>query len=189
MVSLVFRLATLDDAPRVRELTENAFSTNDSRPDWTGDAEFAAHFTISLETVQKDLSTPGLLTFVATNKQDYIIASFNMAKTADGTTARLGMLVVQDEYQRGGVGRQVLDHFEDYSRRVWGIERFSLGALSSRKALLAWYQRRGYRDVGKRTPFPRESMSSAGVIVPEDLCFIEMIKEPEVVDGNEPTKS
>ncbi len=190
MVALTFRRATLDDAPRLRELNEHAFSTNDSRPNWTGDAALASKYTLTLEDVQRGLAAENVVTFAALNEAGDIIASASVGKKGDaGDTGRIGNLTVQDAYQRGGVGGRVLAYAEDFCRTEWGVRTLSLNALSSRTALLAWYKSRGYRETGETSPFPRDAGLFASCAIPEDLCFIEMTKDAGAVEGDATSKA
>ncbi|OAQ99093.1 hypothetical protein LLEC1_06885 [Akanthomyces lecanii] len=187
MVALTFRRAALADAPRLRDLNEHAFSTNDSRPDWTGDAELASMYTVSLESVEKSLAMEGWETLVAENEAGDVIASVSVGKKGDDT-GRVAFLIVQDEYQRGGVGGRILAYGEDFCKREWGVKKLSLSALSSRKALLAWYRSRGYRETGETSPFPRDAGEFASITIPEDLCFIEMDKDAGTLEADEAAK-
>ncbi|TQW01304.1 hypothetical protein V2A60_002311 [Cordyceps javanica] len=188
MVELAFRRATLDDAPRLRDLMEHAFSTNDSRSNWTGDAELASKFTVQLENMQQDLAAENLLTFAVMDKAGGdIIASVNVGKKGDDR-GHIAGLIVQDEYQRGGVGGQVLHYAEEYCRREWGVKKLSLNALSTRTALLAWYKSRGYRETGETSPFPRNAACFASLAIPEDLCFIEMQKDANTAESDGKTQ-
>ncbi|KAM3466273.1 hypothetical protein MY5147_000790 [Beauveria neobassiana] len=177
MIDLTFRRATADDASRLRDLMEHAFSTNDSRPNWTGDAELASNYTLKLESMQAALAMDGLVTFAVLNEAGDIIASVNVARKGDDT-GRISGLIVQDEYQRGGVGGRVLTYAEEYCKREWEVSKLSLNALSTRTALLAWYKSRGYRETGETSEFPRDDDSFASCTIPEDLCFVEMSKDP-----------
>lgn len=181
MVALAYRRATVGDAPRLCELMEHAFTTNDSRPDWTGDAEIASHFRMKLENMVKGLEMEDVVTFAisdATDEKGYIIASVNLQLQGENKdVARISSIIVQDEYQRGGIGSQILAYAEDYSKKTWSVDKFSLDALSSRTALLAWYKRKGYRETGETRPFPRKMFHMC--TIPDDLCFIQMIKDPE----------
>ncbi|KAH8689429.1 acyl-CoA N-acyltransferase [Talaromyces proteolyticus] len=174
--NLQFRIATADDASKVQQIVQSAFQTNDSRPDWTGNVELASKFRIPVEEVQAKIANPDITTFVAldADKDNALVGCIDVSKR--GTDyARISMLAVDDSYQRGGVGRQVLAYAEDYCRRTWGTEKFSLNALSTRKALIEWYNRRGYRKTGT-SPFPfREALEGISGL-PDDLCFIEMEK-------------
>ncbi|KAM3559444.1 hypothetical protein MY1884_003440 [Beauveria asiatica] len=176
VVALTFRRATADDAPRLRHLMEHAFSTKDSRPNWTGDEELASNYTLKLESMQAVLAMDGLVTFAVLNEAGDIIASVNVGKKGDDT-GRIGGLIVQDGYQRGGVGGQVLTYAEEYCKREWGVRKLSLNALSTRTALLAWYRSREYRETGQKSAFPRDDDRFASCTIPEDLCFVEMSKD------------
>ncbi|KAM3437398.1 hypothetical protein NHJ13734_004658 [Beauveria thailandica] len=149
MVALTFRRATADDAPRLRDLMEHAFSTKDSRPNWTGDEELASNYTLKLESMQAALAMDGVVTFAVLNEAGDIIASANVGKKGDDT-GRIGGLIVQDGYQRGGVGGQVLTYAEES---------------------------REYRETGQKSAFPRDDDRFASCTIPEDLCFVEMSKD------------
>ena len=180
-IDLVFRIATTEDAPRVRSLVEAAFQTHDSRPDWTGHLELATSFRLSLEEVIKSINQPDKITLVAFRKEDTeekdLIASIEVSHREASHAGRLSMVAVDDKYQRGGVGKKLLEYAEDYCRKEWGVTKFSLDALSTRPALNAWYQRRGYVKTGETNPFPRELEAFKGLNLPDDMCFIEMEKD------------
>lgn len=172
--TLQFRSATPEDAPRLQELVQTAFRTEDSRPDWTGNVELASNFRLELEEVVAKLANPDMITLVALDSDNAIAATIDVSRRPNDC-GRLSMIAVDDRYQRSGVGRQVLAHAEDYCQRVWGVKKFSLNALSTRKALIEWYMRRGYRKIGETSPFPREKFTN--LALPEDICFIELEKD------------
>lgn len=170
---LQFRLATKDDAEQIQSLVQSAFRTEDSRPDWTGHSELASSFWISVEEVMDKIVNPDNVVLMALDSNNALVASIEVAKR-DSKCGRLSMIAVDDRYQRGGVGRQVLAYAEDYCRRTWGADKFSLNALSTRKALIEWYMRRGYQKTAETSPFPRERFSN--LTLPEDMCFVELEK-------------
>ncbi|KAH8807898.1 acyl-CoA N-acyltransferase [Xylogone sp. PMI_703] len=172
--NLRFRIAIPDDAKQLQELVQSAFRTEDSRPDWTGNIELAANFRYEMEEVVTKIANPDLTTLVALDSDNNLVATIEVSKRGVDC-GRLSMIAVDDRYQRGGVGRQVLAYAEDYCQRTWGAKKFSLNALSTRKALIEWYMRRGYQDTGDRTPFPRERFSN--LALPDDMCFIELEKD------------
>ncbi|OKL62784.1 hypothetical protein UA08_01522 [Talaromyces atroroseus] len=182
-ISLQFRIATPDDAERIQQLVQSAFRTIDSRVGWTGDEELASNFRLEVRDVLANIAKPNLVTMIAVDKNDAPVATIEVAHR-DNSIGRISSFAVDDHYQRGGVGRQVLAYAEDYCRRTWNVEKFSLNALSSRKALLEWYMRRGYQKTGETSPFPREKFSN--LVLPEDLCFVELEKNfSEVANGDQ----
>lgn len=170
---LQFRTATPEDAPQLQHLVESAFRTEDSRPDWTGNAELASHFRIDVEEVMDKITNSDLVVLMALDSNNALVASIEVSKRG-ANCGRLSMIAVDERYQRSGVGRLVLAYAEAYCRQTWNAEKFSLNALSTRKALIEWYMRRGYQKTGETMAFPREKFSN--LTLPEDICFIEMEK-------------
>lgn len=170
---LQFRIATPDDAERIQQLVQSAFRTEDSRPDWTGHIELASNFRIDVQEVMDKIVNPENVVMIGLDNSNALAASIEVAKRGSDY-GRLSMIAVDDRYQRAGVGRQVLAYAEDYCRHTWAVEKFSLNALSTRKALIEWYMRRGYHKTGETSPFPREKFSN--VSLPDDMCFIELEK-------------
>jgi len=175
--NLRFRIATLDDAQHIQHLVESSFRAHDSRPDWTGHLELASNFRLDIDAVKANISKPDMVTLVAVSEDGKdaaaIVASIEVTKRGCNV-GRLSMIAVDEQYQQSGVGRQVLAYGEDYCRQNWGVTNFSLNALSTRKALIEWYIRRGYKKTGETSPFPREKFN---IVLPEDMCFIEMVKD------------
>lgn len=174
-LTLQFRAALPTDAPQIQHLVESAFRANDSRLDWTGNVELASHFRLAVDEVRAKLTNPDLVTIVAhdTNNPAALVASIEVSNR-DGV-GRMSMIAVDESYQQGGVGRQVLEYAEEYCRKLWGVKKFSLNALSTRKALIEWYMRRGYVKTGETSQFPTERFAELNL--PEDMCFIELEKD------------
>lgn len=172
--NLQFRPATAEDAGQVQQLVQSAFRAEDSRPDWTGNAELATNFRIDVEEVMTKIVNPDNVVLMALDDTNALVASIEVSKR--GTSCgRLSMIAVNERYQRSGIGRLVLAYAEAYCQRTWNAEKFSLNALSTRKTLIEWYIRQGYQKTGETTGFPRERFSS--LALPDDICFIEMEKD------------
>ncbi|EHK24153.1 uncharacterized protein TRIVIDRAFT_45469 [Trichoderma virens Gv29-8] len=172
--NLQFRPATAEDAGQIQQLVESAFRAVDSRPDWTGNTELASNFRIGVEEVMPRIVNPDNAVLMALDGANILVASIEVCKRGINC-GRLSMIAVNERYQQSGVGRLILEYAEAYCRQAWNVEKFSLNALSTRKALIEWYIRRGYQKTGETTPFPREKFSS--MELPDDICFIEMEKD------------
>jgi GNAT superfamily N-acetyltransferase len=171
---LHFCTATQVDALRIQQLIQSAFRTEDSREDWTGNMELASNFRVEVEEVEARISNDDVITLMAVDSNNALVGSIEVSKR--GTDCgRLSMIAVDDRYQRGGVGRQILSYAEDFCQQTWGVTRFSLNALSTRPALIEWYLRCGYQKTGETSPFPREKFSN--ISLPDDMCFIELEKD------------
>lgn len=172
--SLEFRVATPSDAKRITKLIQSAFRAEDSRQGWTGSMELASRFQIEENDVLAKINGPDIVTLIALDsKNSALVATVDVQKCG-AECGRLSMFAVDTQYQRGGVGGQVLVYAEDYCRRAWGARVVSLNALSTRKTLIEWYIRRGYIRTGETTPFPLEGYSN--LELPEDICRVELEK-------------
>ncbi|RLL93980.1 hypothetical protein CFD26_103196 [Aspergillus turcosus] len=174
--TLQYHLATPADAPQIQQLVQSAFRAEDPRPDWTGDTTLASNFRIDANDILSKITTPNSAFLLATDTTGILIACIGISRrSGNADLARFFMLAVHEAYQRGGIGRKVLAYAEEYCRRVWGLSKGGLNALSTRRELILWYMRCGYRRTGEVTPFPVEKFQ--GIALPEDLCFVEMEKE------------
>ncbi|MGA8940902.1 MAG: GNAT family N-acetyltransferase [Acidobacteriaceae bacterium] len=84
----------------------------------------------------------------------------------------LGLLTVHPGRQKGGAGRAVLAAAEDWVRERGGT-KVRMTVLSPRKALMEWYERRGYRKTGETEPFPYDDPRIGRPLVP-GLHFVVM---------------
>ncbi|KPM36917.1 hypothetical protein AK830_g9656 [Neonectria ditissima] len=175
---LNFRIATLDDAAQLQPLVENAFRAEDSRKDWTADMVLSEDFRLDIKDMIKKIVDPDSATLMATDDSNALVGSISVFKLSPDV-ARLSLLAVDQTYQRGGLGRQILAHAEDYCQRTWGVKTFGLNALSTREQLISWYVRCGYRKTGETSPFPYELME--GRVLPEGLFFVELEKDSGVL--------
>jgi ribosomal protein S18 acetylase RimI-like enzyme len=67
----------------------------------------------------------------------------------------LGMFSVSPSLQGAGIGKCLMVAAEEYARLV-GARSIYMMVISARTELIAWYERRGYRDTGERVPFPED---------------------------------
>ncbi|VUC31828.1 unnamed protein product [Clonostachys rosea] len=171
---LNFRVATIEDAGPLKELIQAAFRAEDSREGWVGLADLAAGFTMDVNEVKERISNPSSEVLVASDSDNKYLGCVGVSKH-DENMARVSWLAVDQNSHRGGIGRKVLEHAEEYSRQTWGVKVIGLNALSARGPLIEWYGRRGYKKTGELSPFPVAAVN--GRALPEGLCFVEMEKE------------
>ena len=92
-----------------------------------------------------------------------------------GDAAYVGMFSVLPTLQGAGLGRVLLEACEARARamrRKW----LRLTVITIRGELIAWYERRGFRDTGHREPFPYGN-PRFGLPTREDLEF-EVLEKP-----------
>jgi GNAT superfamily N-acetyltransferase len=193
---LHFRVATANDAPLVHPLVESAYRGDESRRGWTTEADLLTGNRIVLPDLLAKITHPAgavLLAFDTTShEQDSekaepaLVACCEVSQRSH-RAAYFGLFAVSPRRQGGGIGRQVMEYAEEYCKRRWGTVKMEINVLSGRPALVAWYERRGYRKTGANQPFPKEELEKlGGVSLVENLMFEPMEKDlrgVEAVDG------
>ena len=86
----------------------------------------------------------------------------------------LGLLTVRPDRQKQQLGRNLLAAAEAYAGRL-GAECIRMSVLNVRTELIAWYERRGYRQSGETQPFPYADQRF-GRPLRRDLHFVMLEK-------------
>jgi ribosomal protein S18 acetylase RimI-like enzyme len=151
-----FRIATTDDAPRIRDLIHAAFRFTDASIDWIGSPELAKTFDIPIEVILKRITAPDNVFLVSSNTPDGpIIGCVNVfKKTPD--YGRLALLAIDPALQRSGLGKKMVVIGEEHLTREFGVENIGLNALQTRKELIKWYEKQGYVRTGAITELPTD---------------------------------
>ena len=97
------------------------------------------------------IETPGS-TVLMVERDGRVVACCQLEHRGDH--AYFGMFAVSPTLQGAGLGKRVIAEAERQARLRWGVREMHMTVISVREDLIAWYERRGYRRTGKRTPFP-----------------------------------
>ncbi|MFE6738060.1 GNAT family N-acetyltransferase [Streptomyces tubercidicus] len=148
---LTFRTALDADVPGLVDLIESAYRGDISRSGWTTEADL-------LEGQRTD--PEGVTAVVRNETGRLLIAERDGALIAccqlehRGDHAYFGMFAVRPELQGGGLGKVIIAEAERTAQDIWGAREMRMTVIRQRTELIAWYERRGYRRTGERTPFP-----------------------------------
>jgi ribosomal protein S18 acetylase RimI-like enzyme len=86
----------------------------------------------------------------------------------------LGLLTIHPDLQNRQLGRTLLAAAEDFARTRGG-HTMRMTVLNVRDKLIAWYERRGYRQTGETQPFPYAD-DRFGTPLRDDLHFVVLEK-------------
>lgn len=142
--------ATIQDIPELNVLINSAYRGESSKKGWTTEE----HLLDGIRTDEENLSellqkeNVTILKYTANNK---IIGSVYLEK--QDKKLYLGMLTVSPELQGGGIGKKLMQAAEDFARNAQ-LDKISMTVISVRKELIAYYERRGYKNTGETKPFP-----------------------------------
>ncbi|MER5635598.1 GNAT family N-acetyltransferase [Kitasatospora sp. NPDC002227] len=169
---LTFRTAGHGDVPALVALVESAYRGDASRAGWTTEADLLDGQRTDAEAVAESIDRPGTVVLLAEADGELLACCLLESR---GAAAYFGMFSVRPERQGGGLGRAVLEHAERTAGELWGAEEVEMTVIGQREDLIAWYERRGYRRTGIRSPFPYGD-ERFGVPRQPDLYFEKLTK-------------
>jgi N-acetylglutamate synthase-like GNAT family acetyltransferase len=167
-VTLVVRPARPDEVDAIVALVQSAYRGESSRRGWTTEAELLDGQRTDAQEVRETL--PHLL--VA--ERDGAMVGVCALQPHDDE-GHFGMFAVTPDLQGGGVGSVLLSAAEERARGL-GLARVTMWVLWMRRELIAFYERRGYVDTGKRIPWPHTELRF-GLPRRPDLEFVLMAKD------------
>ncbi|MFE9774418.1 GNAT family N-acetyltransferase [Streptomyces sp. NPDC005931] len=172
-LALTFRDATDGDVDELVALIESAYRGESSRAGWTTEADILEGQRTDPEGVLEVVRSPDsrLLTV---EREGRIVACFQLEHR--GEYAYFGMFAVSPALQGAGLGKTIIAEAERRAREAWGVREMHMTVISVREDLIAWYERRGYRRTGRRTPFPYGD-ERFGIPRRADLEFELLVKE------------
>ncbi|TVP57907.1 MAG: GNAT family N-acetyltransferase [Halomonadaceae bacterium] len=146
------RVATLDDAEGIAGLVNRAYRPEPGAQGWTHESGLVTGARIQVGALQRSLQeTAVLLAFSG----DELIGCVQVeGKQGKEKEAHVGMLAIAPAWQTGGFGKRLLAAAEAYGAGVLGVQVFVLIVIASRRELIEFYLRRGYRETGESLPYP-----------------------------------
>lgn len=145
--SLQLRIAQLEDAEEIAAVINSAFRA--------AEGFFIEGDRISLEEVRNLLESGKFL--LAESENIVLGCVYVEPRDSDATHERcayLGLLAVDPNRQRSGVGSMLMEGAEGYCRSV-GCRFMEIKIINLRSELPAFYGRRGYFETGT-SPFPAD---------------------------------
>lgn len=141
--------STVEDAEFLSALVNAAYRGDTGRQGWTTEADLIDGTRTDADLLRGIIQRPDsvILKYVQGGE---IIGCVELR--VEGDKLYLGMLTVKPTLQRGGIGKKLMQAAEAYARDK-GCKAIFMNVLTDRAELIAWYQRQGYSDTGRRKPF------------------------------------
>ncbi|MCX7057196.1 MAG: N-acetyltransferase [Proteobacteria bacterium] len=140
------------DVAAIVELVNSAYRGDSSRRGWTTEADLIDGTRIDASVLEQILALPDSAVLVL-RAQSGLLGCVEVSKK-DADAAYVGMLSIRPALQSSGLGRQMLAAAETFARHEFGARFAEMTVIEERLELIAWYERRGYRDTGERRPYP-----------------------------------
>lgn len=146
------RPATAADLPLLHPVIERAYRGDSARLGWTHEADLLSDTRTDLATLHTIIADPGqeLLTLFEGKAP---LGCVNVVDCRVGL-AYLGMLCIEPTRQGEHLGRHLMAAAEHHAREAYGARAIEMTVIEQRRELIAYYERRGWRQTGERRPFP-----------------------------------
>lgn len=142
---LCVRPARHEDLPSLHAVIQRAYRGDSARAGWTHEADLLDDERIRLDVLAAIVDDPGSLLLLA-EQENAPIGSVQLTDKGNGEVY-LGLFCIDPAHQAGGLGRTLLAAAEDWGRRHFSATRMTMTVIDSRTELIAYYRRRGYREV------------------------------------------
>ncbi|KAI0976843.1 acetyltransferase [Xylaria arbuscula] len=173
--NFIYRLATVEDAIPLERLINTAF-----RGDQTTQVFLSTARNVDVADVPSliaKINQPDCAVLALTDPSTGSIVAHGSVRKLDDTRAWFGMLAVDVDRQKQGIGSKVLAWAEQYANRQWGSSRVEFDVVNTRAELIAWYRSKGYQPTGESAPFPYDRHGDWKGVLQEGLCFINLGKD------------
>jgi ribosomal protein S18 acetylase RimI-like enzyme len=161
--------ATLQDIPQLEILINSAYRGEESKKGWTTEADLLKGKRVEADALANIISQPEAVILKYCDNDNNLVGCVYLKQ--DNSSMYLGMLTVSPTLQAGGIGKKILQAAEKYAidKKCDTIE---MKVISIRYELITWYERHGFYNTGKVSPFPDDPLS----IQTQPLEFITMEK-------------
>lgn len=177
---MIVQPARIEDAEEICQLVNSAYRGESSRFGWTTEADYLDGGRISPETTGNMIRPEegkAILILRERPNESPILGCVYLERFIedDEIACYLGMLTVNPKMQDKGLGRLLLAEGEKYALHSWRAKKITLGVIYLRGTLIAWYERRGYKQTNVIKPFPYDQPEN-GIPKRPDLHFIMLEK-------------
>jgi GNAT superfamily N-acetyltransferase len=168
--------ATEADFPAVVVLANLAYRGAGDTKSWNVETGIVAGQRLNEELLRADLAAKpeAELLLYRDDPAGPLLGTVWLEPKSDATWY-LGLLTIRPDMQNQRLGRTLLAAAEDFARTRGG-RTMRMTVLNVRDKLIAWYERRGYRQTGETQPFPYGD-DRFGTPLRDDLHFIVLEKE------------
>jgi ribosomal protein S18 acetylase RimI-like enzyme len=165
-------IATTKDISSLVELINGAYRGDASKKGWTTEADMVSGDLRTDEAnVNELMQLPGAVFLKYTNEKNDIEGCVFLQKREG--KMYLGMLCVSPVLQAKGTGKQLMAAAAVYAKEQ-DCPAIFMRVISIRHELIAWYERQGYINTGKKEPFPDDTKFGAPT---QPLEFIILEKQ------------
>jgi ribosomal protein S18 acetylase RimI-like enzyme len=173
-MAVSLQLAKEADLPAIAVLMNAAFRGTTGEQGWSVETGYITGIRTN-ESLLKEEIADGAQLLLARDADTSALQGCVSLRALSPEVWYLGSLTVSPAMQNSGFGRKLLSAAEEYAAKH-GARTIEMTVVNVRNALIAWYERRGYRLTGETRPFPYGD-NRFGTPTRADLEFVVLTKK------------
>jgi ribosomal protein S18 acetylase RimI-like enzyme len=167
-------IAAIADTDAIADLVNAAYRGVGGQRGWTHEADLISGSRVRASDVEAIIGASETAILIRRQTESPALLGCVAVEIGSDDRCTISMLAVSPACQRGAVGRSLLEDAEYVAVRR-GAKVARITVVRQREALLAWYERRGYRRTGEHEDFPYGD-DSVGTPLRDDLQFAVLEK-------------
>ena len=148
----IVRPAGAEDVTALVSLVRSAYRGEASRAGWTSEADLLEGERIRAEDLGTAIGAPNSVVLVLADGAE-LLGCCQLRDAGGGGVAEFGMFAVDPRRQGAGLGRRLMAAACTEAARRFGADTLELTALEAQTALVAFYERLGFRATGETRGF------------------------------------
>jgi ribosomal protein S18 acetylase RimI-like enzyme len=178
MSQLTFRYARKGDAAAIVDLIERAYRGPEAAGKWTSEADLLRGPRTNQDEIVSLIDREDSRFIMAEESGKLqgccLVQGVGGEPSRTINAAYFGMFAIEPDAHGVGLGKIVIAEAERRVADLWGANQVVMTVINLRHELIAWYERRGYRQTGATLPFPFSETSGEAH---RDFYLVEMRKD------------
>ncbi len=87
------------------------------------------------------------------------------------TTAFIGLMLLSEQNQTKGMGREIFKKLEKYIHCFESISKIRLSVVESNSSVIKFWQKMGFNLTGERKPYANKRVISESILMEKDIGF------------------
>lgn len=161
--------ATTNDIQKIVDLVNTAYRSKEIQG-WTSESDLVLGDRINSQQVQQLICQDAKLFLLFDAAELIGCVHLHIQQQS----CYIGMLTTHPKTQNRGLGKQILEFAESFSKHQFATQTFKMSVLSNRPELIAFYQRRGYQLTGYSEPYPINA--NVGIPLDQNIAILHLEK-------------
>lgn len=149
--NIIIREAIFDDILQIEILIETGYRREEARKGWTHEIDILSGDRLDKGEIEGLFNKSNVKFFVAIDETSKVQGVISVTK--DGDWIEFGKFAVNPILQGLGIGKMLIKTVEEFVKNQWNSNVLLLSVISTRKELIEFYKRIGFKETGQEIDF------------------------------------